>query len=225
MKGQDSKCSIIKDKCNCCKKVICRRGPRGFVGRRGRRGLQGVPGPQGIQGPQGLQGNQGLQGEIGPQGDPGPQGDVGPPGPQGVQGPAGPGVQPAYGSLYGNTTDRVAVAGTRIDFDIAGVAVQNTVPDAINNEIVLPIAGDYEITAGITTIFAPLESLTLTIIGANSGGIFQMSNSSTTQIEVGTFSTTVQARVVANTSIFIFVSGTGGTPDYRFAFLTVNRIG
>ena len=53
-------CDEMKKDC-CC----CIQGPQGVPGLMGPQGVQGVPGVQGIMGPQGIQGVQGLQGPAG----------------------------------------------------------------------------------------------------------------------------------------------------------------
>ncbi len=111
-------------------------GVQGVTGPTGPQGLQGIQGPTGPTGPQGLQGiqgatgatgpigpigpigPQGLQGIQGPTGATGPIGPTGPTGPQGVQGEIGPtgpigpqGVAAAlaYGGIYDDTAETLAL--------------------------------------------------------------------------------------------------------------------
>ncbi len=162
---------------------------------------------------------------------PGPQGPPGPRGPQGPQGEPGPGVEPAFGSLYGDLTRRMAASGVNIEFDSPGPGL-NTTADPAANSITVNLGGIYEVTVTLAVI-SPSQNNTIRLFVIRNG-VLVIDNS-----EFGLSKNTTGLETLLETMIgktFHIELNAGDTltlepivvvppVEYHNAALTVNRIG
>jgi hypothetical protein len=150
-------------------------GPKGLTGAHGQIGNTGVAGASGAQGANGATGPAGDAGSRGGTGTAGSPGATGPAGAPGAAGPTGPAPIPEYGYFYNLAAQTVASHGDVL-FSNSGDTSSGITHALDASQIVVNVAGEYEITFAVSVVDPGQFALTLnhrvvpgTVFGAASG--------------------------------------------------------